>query len=157
MAEIKNPRLIVEPHNSLTVKVTVKYTLVQFPLEYWARTLYQEEISLFGDDTQHDDDPLILEVVLPDEVLDVFPTVRPVANPHQSVPPLFHFERTRVKIVAKEAMNEDKGWLESFPPIPLRDEVYALITLRTVANPVIWPPIPQLVRARTNTVTGIWG
>jgi hypothetical protein len=156
MAAIRNATLIVEPYNSLTVKVTVTYTVFQFPLEYWARTLYQEEISLFGDDNLHEDNPMFLEVVIPDDVIDVFQTVRPVSNPHQSVPPVFQFERKRVKIVAKAAMNEDDGLLESFPPIPFRDEVYALITLRTVANPVTWPPLPQVVRARTNTVTGIW-
>ncbi|WP_417914374.1 hypothetical protein [Candidatus Electronema sp. JM] len=157
MAAIKNPTLIVEPHSGLTVKVTVKYTLFQFPLEYWAKTLYQEDISLFGDDNLYEDNPMFVEVIIPDEVIDVFPTVRPISNPHQPLPPVFQFERTRVKIVSKEAMNEDPGLLKSNPPIRLRDEVYAIITLRTVANPVTWPPIPQVVRARTNTVTGIWG
>jgi len=157
MAAIQEPVLIVEPHTNLTVRVTVKYTIFQFPLEYWAKTMYQEEIRLFGDDNVYDDHPLALEVSIPDEVIDVFPTIRPISNPNQPLPPVFTFTRTRVKIVAKEAMNEDKGLLESFPPIRLQDEVYALITLRTVANPVTWPPIPQVVTARTNTVTGIWG
>ncbi|WP_417910475.1 hypothetical protein [Candidatus Electronema sp. PJ] len=153
MATIVNPTLTVEDFSTDTVKVTIKYTLFQHPLEYWARTVYREEICLIGDDAPHNPAPPDFSS---DIIVHVFPYYT-VVNPYMDrfPPPIFVFDRVRVRIVAKAAMNEDPGFTNLGLPKP--DEVFGLILLRTVANPVEWPPIPKETSAQTNTVHGIWG
>jgi len=158
MSTIQNPLLTIEEISDFVARVTVRYTVFQFPLEYWANTIYTEEISLIGDDPPFN--PAAPSGT--DMTVAVFPSYS-VRNPHSpGVPPIFAFERQRVLHVALNTLNEDPG----FDALgrPLWDEVFALITLRYAAN-VPWPvlnpgPLPQppavAATAQSNTITGRW-
>ena len=156
MADIQNASLTIEdvPGNSAIARVTVRYTVFQFPPEFWANTLYEEDIRLIGDDFPFNPSaPSGTDITIA-----VFPPLS-VRNPHGGIlpppPPRFFFDRQRVLYVAKDALNEDPGF--NALGLPLQDEVFALISLRYIAN----VPFPfQLgtiaATAQTNLVTGRW-
>lgn len=158
MSSILNPILAIEEHSPTTVKVRVKYTVAQFPPEYWAGTVYLEEIALIGDDKP-------FNPALPsgtDVVVAVYPSLY-ISNHPIVVPPRFYFERERVLIVAKSALNEDPGFTSLGFKVP--DEIFARITLKYAANVpfpfATMPSIPTLgpvtaASAQTNTVQGSW-
>jgi hypothetical protein len=160
MAAIHNPLLTVETLPNGLARVTVRYTIMQFPPDYWMNRVYIEDIRLIGDDHPFNPAP-------PggtDVTVAVFPPYT-VRNPHAGMaPPVFSFERQRVLLVPQGALNEDPGFTMS--GMPLQDEVFALITL-TYADAGPWgPPFPgpwgppsawrMTVTAQTNTVTGRW-
>jgi hypothetical protein len=156
MAAIQNPLLTIEEISDFVARVTVRYTVFQHPLEYWANTIYTEEISLIGDDPPFN--PTAPSGT--DITVAVFPPYS-VRNPNAPLaPPIFTFERQRVLHVALNTLNEDPG----FDGLgrPLRDEVFGLIKLYYAAN-VPWPfpgPFPPssaiAATAQTNTVSGRW-
>lgn len=150
MATIVNPRLTVEdvPSSSL-MKVTVTYTVEQFPLEYWANTIYEEDIRLIGDDYPFNPAPPSGT----DITVAVFPPVSAWNPKAGTLPPYFSFERKRVLYVAKSVLNEDPGFMFG---MKIQDEVFALINLRYVANVPFPFTIGAVVSAQTNTVTGKW-
>lgn len=158
MAAIQNPLLTIEEISDFVARVTVRYTVFQHPLEYWANTIYTEKISLVGDDPPFN--PAAPSGT--DITVAVFPSYS-VRNPHASgVPPIFTFERQRVLHVALNSLDEDPGFTAS--GLPRQDEVFGLIKLYYAAN-VPWPflnpgPLPQppaiAATAQTNTVTGRW-
>ena len=131
--------------------IIVRYTVFQFPPEFWANTIYEEDIRLIGDDFPFNPSaPSGTDITIA-----VFPPYS-VRNPRAGIiPPFFSFERQRVLYVAKDALNEDPGF--NALGLPLQDEVFALISLRYIAN----VPFPfQLgtiaATAQTNLVTGRW-
>lgn len=152
MSVIRNPLLTIEDVSDSLVRVIVRYTVVQFPLEFWANTLYGEDIRLIGDDYPFNP----AEPSGTDITVAVFPPYT-VGNPHvhHAPPPLFSFERERVLLVGKDALNEDPGFTSL--GLPKQDEVFGLITLRYLAN-VPFPFSLGTVAAtgKTNTVTGRW-
>lgn len=87
----------------------------------------------------------------------VFPPVS-VSNPNAgAVPPVsgFSFERKRVLYVAKNALNEDPGFIWRGIK-KQQDEVFALISLRYAANAPFPFTAGAAVTAQTNSVTGSW-
>lgn len=154
MSRILNPILTIEDHSPTTVKVRVKYTVGQFPPEYFAGTVYLEEIQLIGDDAPHNPaTPSGSDIVVA-----VYPSLY-FSNHPIVIPPRFYFERERVLIVAKSALNEDPGFTALGLKAP--DEIFARITLKYVANvplPIaaLPPPYPDAAAAQTNTVQGTW-
>lgn len=156
MASILNPTLVIEEHTASTVKARVKYTIAQFPPEYWAGTVYYEEIHLIGDDPPFNP----AQPSVPDIIVASF-SPQYIVNHPIVVPPRFYFERERVMIVAKDALNEDPGFTALGIPEP--DEIFARITLKYSANvpypfvtlpPSSWPV--TAATAQTNTVSGTW-
>ncbi len=169
MATIQNSLLTIEEISATLARVTVRYTVFQHPLEYWANTIYTEDIRLIGDDPPFN--PAASSGT--DITVAIFPPYS-IRNPNAPIaPPVFTFERQRILLVPLNALNEDPGFTGS--GLPLRDEVFALITLTAVAN-IPWfpnpfpvpfpqssfpgpfpPPVTMLVTtAQTNTVTGRW-
>ena len=170
MASIQNSLLTLEESGNGWVKVIVRYTVFQHPLEYWSNTIYNEDIRLIGDDPPFN--PAAPSGT--DITVAIFPSYS-IRNPHAPsvVPPIFTFERHRVLHVRSESLNEDPGFTAS--GLPLRDEIFALITLSPVANIPWFPgpfgpfppgpfpgpgpfPLPTMpvATAQTNTVTGHW-
>lgn len=149
MAIIKNQKLSIVDVSATLAKVTVTYTVVQFPLEYWANTIYEEDIRLIGDDYPFNPAPPSGT----DITVAVFAPVS-ARNPKAgTIPPQFSFERTRVLYVAKNVLNEDPGFIHG---MKVQDEVFALISLRYVANVPFPFTVGAKVTAQTNTVTGKW-
>ncbi len=156
MARILNPTLIIEEHSESTVRARVKYTVAQFPPEYWAGTVYYEEIHLIGDD--HPFNPA--EPSGTDIVVASF-TPQYVSNHPIVMPPRFYFERERVLIVGKCALDEDPGF--TIHGFPKPDQIFARITLKYAANVpfpfATLPPTSQPITAataQTSSVTGSW-
>lgn len=158
MSSIFNPVLTIEAHSPTTVKARVKYSVAQFPPEYWSGTVYLEEIQLIGDDAPHN--PATPSGT--DIVVAVYPSLY-ISNHPIVVPPRFYFERERVLIVAKSALDEDPGFMALGFPRP--DEVFARITLKYAANvPFPFATMPSYptsgpvtaATAQSNTVTGTW-
>jgi len=156
MASILNQTLTIEEHSASTVKVTVKYTVAQFPPEYWAGTVYYEEIHLIGDDAPFN--PAAPSGT--DIVVTAFPPMY-IVNPYTGIPPRFYFERERVMIVGKCNLDEDPGFTAYGLPKP--DEIFARITLKYAANvPFPFSTLPPssgpvtAAAAQTNTVSGSW-
>lgn len=156
MASILNATLTIEEHTESTVKARVKYTVAQFPPEYWAGTVYYEEIHLVGDDAPFN--PATPSGT--DIVVTAFPPLY-VVNPYTGVPPRFYFERERVMIVGKCSLDEDPGF--TIYGLPKPDEIFARITLKYAANvPFPFAALPPssgpvtAAAAQTNTVSGSW-
>jgi hypothetical protein len=160
MSVIHNASLTIEDVSPFTVRVRVKYLVAQFPPEYWAGTVYYEEIHLIGDDA-----PFNPAAPSGTDIVVAAFTPQYISNYPIVVPPRFYFERERVLIVAKNALNEDPGFTALGFPKP--DEIFARITLKYVANvpfPLAaaamspFPTTPPTVAAtaQTNTVTGTW-
>jgi hypothetical protein len=156
MASILNPTFTIEEHTESTVKARVKYTVAQFPPEYWAGTVYYEEIHLVGDDPPFNP----AEPSGTDIIVAAF-TPQYISNHPIVAPPRFYFERERVLIVAKDALNEDPGFTSLGLPKP--DEIFARITLKYAANvPFPFATMPPYsgpvtaATAQTNTVVGTW-
>jgi hypothetical protein len=148
MPIIQNPLLTIEAISGTNnARVTVRYTVLQHPLEYFANTLYQEEISLIGDDAPFN--PAAPSGT--DITVAVFPPYS-ARNPHAPhIPPVFAFERQRVLIVAQNALDEDPGFTSS--GLPRQDEIFALIKLTFIANvPFPFQAGTVAVTAQTNTV-----
>ncbi|MGR0482368.1 MAG: hypothetical protein ACTFAK_16265 [Candidatus Electronema sp. VV] len=156
MASILNPTLTIEEHTESTVKARVKYMVAQFPPEYWAGTVYYEEIHLIGDDQPFNP----AEPSGSDIVVAAF-TPQYIVNPYTGIPPRFYFERERVLIIGRCALDEDPGF--TMHGLPKPDEIFARITLKYAANvpypiatlpPSSWPV--TAATAQSNTVTGSW-
>ncbi|MCW5200312.1 hypothetical protein VU07_00625 [Desulfobulbus sp. F4] len=149
MPVIQNPLLTIEDISGTNnVRVTVRYTVVQHPLEYFANTLYQEKISLIGDDAPFN--PAVMSGT--DITVAVFPPYS-MRNPHAPnvPPPIFAFERQRVLIMDKNGLDEDPGFTSS--GMRRKDELFALIKLTFIANvPFPFQPGAVAATAQTNTV-----
>ena len=148
MPVIQNPLLTIEDISGTSnARVTVRYTVVQHPLEYFADTLYQEEISLIGDDAPFNPAPPSGT----DITVAVFPPLS-MRNPRAPmVPPVFAFERQRVLIVNKNWLDEDPGFTSS--GLPRQDEIFALIRLTFIARvPFPFQAGTVAATAQTNTV-----
>src|SRR5262245_57598872 len=139
MATISDATLDIVNVDDTTVKVTVAYTLTPNNVEKLARSVFQEEIVLKGDDSG---------------------TLTPVFTFADGSKPAQYavdqstttVARSRDHKIPKSTLNEDPAFLAN--GAESQDEILAEITISYAANAPTSPALPA--PKTTNTVQGAW-